>query len=200
MAQSSKRRPESARRANRTIFRRTMLLGVFGVAAFFLLFSQLYEWQITRHDELQDLAVRQQTLRTTVGASRGAIYDRNGRTLAISSTAENVCISPRQLRKDGVDLNLAARTLAEILGVDESKLRADMDVDTSYRVVKRRVEQEDADRVREFLNEQDIGNGVFFEPTAKRYYPFGSLASNVIGFTNEEGGAYGLEAVYDDEL
>ena len=201
MAKNPKRRPDSARRANRMIGQRTLLLlAVFGVAAFALLFSKLYDWQIVRHDELQDIAVRQQTLRTTVGASRGAIYDRNGRTLAISSTAENVCISPRQLKKDGVDANLVAENLAEILDVSEEKVRRDIDADTSYRVVKKRVEQEDADRVRAFLNENDIGNGIFFEPTAKRYYPFGSLAANVIGFTNEEGGAYGLEAVYNDEL
>ncbi len=201
MAQSPKRRPDSARRANQTIGRRTMLLlAVFGVGTFVLLFSKLYEWQITRHDELQDIAVRQQTLRTTVGASRGTIYDRNGRTLAISSTAENVCISPRQLKKEGADQALVAQTLAEILDVSEEKILRDITADTSYRVVKKRVEQEEADRVRAFINEQGIGNGIFFEPTTKRYYPFGSLAANVIGFTNEEGGAYGLEAVYDEEL
>ncbi len=200
MDQSPKRRPESARRANRMIGRRTLLLlAVFGVAAFALLFSKLYEWQITRHDELQSIAVRQQTLRTVVGASRGAIYDRSGRTLAISSTAENVCISPRQIRQSGQNQGLIAKTLAEILDVDELKVRESMDLDTSYRVIKKRVEQEDADRVRAFINENDV-EGIFFEPTAKRYYPFGSLASNVIGFTNEEGGAYGLEAVYDEKL
>ena len=201
MAQTPKRHTDAARRANRTIGYRTLiLLALFGVATFVLLFSKLYEWQITRHYELQEIAVRQQTLRTTVGASRGTIYDRNGRTLAISSTAENVCISPRQLRKEGVDADLVAVRLSEILGVSEEKVREDMAADTSYRVVKKRAEQEEADLVRQFINENGIKNGIFFEPTAKRYYPFGSLASNVIGFTNEEGGAYGLEAVYDDEL
>ncbi|MBE6910542.1 MAG: PASTA domain-containing protein [Ruminococcaceae bacterium] len=200
MAQAPRRKPDAARRANRTIGLRTLLLlAVFGVAGFVLLFSKLYEWQITRHNELQQLAVRQQTLRTTVGASRGAIYDRNGRTLAISSTAENVCISPRQIKSDGQDQALIAQSLAAILGVSEEKIVSDMNVDTSYRVVKKRVEQEQADQVREFINENEI-TGIFFEPTTKRYYPFGSLASNVIGFTNEVGGAYGLEAVYDEQL
>ena len=70
--QNQKRRPESARRANRIIQTRTLLLlGVFGVLTFVLLFTQLYHWQITEHDELQSVAVRQQTLRTTVEASRG---------------------------------------------------------------------------------------------------------------------------------
>ena len=88
--QNQKRRPESARRANRIIQTRTLLLlGVFGVLTFVLLFTQLYHWQITEHDELQSVAVRQQTLRTTVEASRGTIYDRNGTILAMSASAED---------------------------------------------------------------------------------------------------------------
>ena len=201
MAQSTRRRPDSARRANRMIAGRTLLLlAVFGLAAFALLFSQLYEWQITRHDELQTIAVRQQTLRTTVSASRGTIYDRNGRALALSSTAENVFLSPMEIAKGEQDKALIATKLSEILDVDVEKLLAQMEKTYSqYEIVKKRVDQEDADAVRAFISENKV-RGVFLEPTTKRYYPFGSLASNVIGFTNEEGGAYGLEAVYNDTL
>ena len=201
MAKQSKRTPDSARRANRMIGRRTLLLlAVFGVASFALLFLKLYEWQITRHTELQDIAVRQQTLRTTVSASRGTIYDRNGRVLAISSTAENVFISAKEIAENEQDKTLIARSLAEILDADEADILKRMEK-TSYQydVIKKRVEQEEADAVREFITENRI-RGVYLEPTTKRYYPFGSLASNVIGFTNEEGGAYGLEAVYNDAL
>ena len=88
MPTAPKRKPESARRANRVIQQRTLLLlAVFGIGVFVLLFAQLYSLQIVRHDELSSLAVRQQTLRTTVEANRGTIYDRNGNILAISSTA-----------------------------------------------------------------------------------------------------------------
>ena len=203
MAQKSKRTPNAARRANRTIGVRTLfLLAVFGVVTFTLLFGKLYEWQITRHDELQDIAVRQQTLRATVSASRGTIYDRNGRALAISSTAENILMSPLDIDKYDQDKKLIAENLAEILDVDEDDLREKMKkTDSQYVFVKKRVDQEDADRVRAFINENHIkGNSIFMEPTTKRYYPFGSLASNVIGFANENGGAMGLEAVYNESL
>jgi len=203
MPQTPKRKPASARRANRTIGVRTLLLlALFGVATFILLFRQLYNWQIVRHDELQDIAVRQQTLRTTVSASRGTIYDRNGRALAISSTAENILLSPRDIEKYGEDKQLIASTLAEILELDEESLLKKMErTNSQYEFVKKRVEQDKADLIRAFITENEIeGNSIFMEPTTKRYYPFGSLASNVIGFTNEEGGAYGLEAVYDDEM
>ena len=63
LAKKPKRRPDTVRRANRTVGMRTLLLlFVFGVAGFMALFGKLYEWQITRHDELQDIAVRQQTM------------------------------------------------------------------------------------------------------------------------------------------
>ena len=201
MAQTTKRTPDSARRANLMIGRRTLLLlAVFGVASFALLFSQLYRWQITRHNELQDIAVRQQTLRTTVSASRGSIFDRNGRALALSSTAENVFISAKEIAENEQDKALIARSLAEILNADEADILKRMEKTAyQYDVIKKRVEQEEADAVRAYISENKI-RGVYLEPTTKRYYPFGSLASNVIGFTNDEGGAYGLEAVYDDVL
>lgn len=196
-----KRKPDSARRANRMIGMRTLLLlALFGVGTFVLLFRQLYRWQITESEHLESIAVQQQTLRTTVTASRGAILDRNGRTLAISATAENVCISPLEIERNDQDKRLIAESLAEILDVDEDDLREKMKkTNSQYIVIKKRVEQDVGDRVRAFITENKI-KGVFLEPTTKRYYPYGSLASNVIGFTNENGGAYGLEAVYNETL
>ena len=203
MAQNSKRTSDSARRANRTINIRTLLLMlVFGILAFVPLVRQLYVWQIERHDELQDIAVRQQTMRTTVSAARGTIYDRSGRALAISATAENVMLSPRDIQQYEADKSLIARTLAELLDVDEESLLAKMEkTGSQYEIVKKRVDQDTANQVRAFITENKLkGNCIFLEPTTRRYYPFGSLAANVIGFTNENGGAYGLEAVYNEQL
>ena len=203
MPQKPKRTSDSVRRANRTVNIRTLFLLVFfGLLTFTLLFRQLYHWQITQHNELQDIAVRQQTMRTTVSAARGTIYDRNGRALAISSTAENVMLSPRDIAQYGADKQLIADTLASLLDVDAGSLLAKMEkTNSQYEFVKKRVDQETADQVRAFITENHLkGNCIFLEPTTKRYYPFGSLASNVIGFTNEQGGAYGLEAVYNETL
>ena len=201
MAQSPKRRPESARRANRTIQSRTLLLLLlFGIGVFVLLFSKLYQWQITQHEELQSLAVKQQTMRTTVEANRGTIYDRNGNILAMSSTAENIFLSPLEIEKYEQDKGMIATNLAEILDTDEDGILALMEKTWSqYEIVKKKVDQSTADEVRRFINDNKV-RGIFLEPTAKRVYPYGSLASNMIGFTNENGGAYGLEAVYDEEL
>ena len=153
-----KRKPDSARRANRIIQQRTLLLlAVFGVGAFVLLFAQLYKWQITEHDELKTLAVRQQTLRTTVEASRGTIYDRNGDILAISSTAENIFVSPADIVKYEQDKDLIANGLGEILNVDPAKILERLEKTSSqYEIIRKKVEQETADEVRAFINEHKI--------------------------------------------
>ena len=199
--QNQKRRPESARRANRVIQTRTLLLlGVFGVLTFVLLFTQLYRWQITEHDELQSVAVRQQTLRTTVEASRGTIYDRNGTILAMSASAEDIFISPKEIIENDQDQNLIAGGLAEILDLDPADILKKMEkTNSQYEELKKKADDELADKVREFINENDL-KGVFIRPTSKRTYPKGTLASQVIGFANENGGAMGLEAAYNDEL
>lgn len=201
MAQPQKRRPESARRANRIIQTRTLLLlGVFGVLAFVLLFAKLYHWQITEHDELQSVAVRQQTLRTTVEASRGTIYDRNGTILAMSASAEDIFLSPKEIVENDQDQNLIANGLAEILNLDAADILKKMEkTNSQYEILKKKADDELADKVREFINENEL-RGVFLRPTSKRSYPKGTLASQVIGFANDNGGSMGLEATYNDEL
>ena len=201
MAQPQKRRPESARRANRIIQTRTLLLlGVFGVLAFVLLFAKLYHWQITEHDELQSVAVRQQTLRTTVEASRGTIYDRSGTILAMSASAEDIFLSPKEIVENDQDQNLIANGLAEILNLDAADILKKMEkTNSQYEILKKKADDELADKVREFINENEL-RGVFLRPTSKRSYPKGTLASQVIGFANDNGGSMGLEATYNDEL
>ena len=199
--QNQKRRPESARRANRIIQTRTLLLlGVFGVLTFVLLFAKLYHWQITEHDELQSVAVRQQTLRTTVEASRGTIYDRSGTILAMSASAEDIFLSPKEIVENDQDQNLIANGLAEILNLDAADILKKMEkTNSQYEILKKKADDELADKVREFINENEL-RGVFLRPTSKRSYPKGTLASQVIGFANDNGGSMGLEATYNDEL
>ena len=202
MAQpQKKRRPESARRANRIIQSRTLqLLGVFGVVTFVMLFTKLYHWQITEHEELQSIAVRQQTLRTTVDASRGIIYDRNGTILAMSASAETIFLSPKEILENEQDQELIANGLAEILDMDAEDILKKMEkTNSQYEELKKKADDELADRVREFINENDL-RGIFLRPTSKRSYPKGTLASQVIGFANDNGGAMGLEATYNDVL
>ena len=204
------RKNESVRRANRIIQTRSFVLMILmGVVMFVLLFFRLFDLQITQHEELQGKAVNQQTRRTVVTANRGTIYDASGNILAISSSAETIILSPLEIdnavndTEDPVSWtkeSLAAG-LAEILGKDASAIRKRMDnVKSQYEVIQLRADEDVAAKVRSYVDENKIV-GVHLVADTKRYYPYGSLAAQVIGFVGDENtGLYGLEAYYEEEL
>lgn len=216
MADRQRRKSDAARKANQIIRSRTVLLmAFFGVATFAMLFVKLYDLQIIRHEELEEEAVAQQTRSTVVTASRGTIYDTNGNPLAISATAETVFVSPKEILDNQEDSDYIARGLSRILGVDEDTIRKKMEkTNSQYEIVKLRAEQTLADQVRQFINGEidDEGNpvaeadqvklsGIFLSTDSKRYYPYSTLAAQVIGFVGTDNtGLYGLEAKYDSVL
>ena len=183
------------------------VLIIFLLFGFATLIGRLFFLQIVMGEEYQAKALQQQTRAQTIDARRGAIYDRNGKYLARSSTVWNVCISPADImadmkKNDDYDkLKRLALDLAEILDVDATKILDDAKNTSSYyKRVKVRVESSVREAVLQCVTENDYA-GVFFEEATKRYYPYGSLASTIIGFTNYDGnGEYGLEAQYDTVL
>ena len=207
---NSNRKNENVRRANRIIQTRSFVLMILmGVVMFVLLFFRLFDLQITRHEELQGKAVNQQTRRTVVTANRGTIYDAGGNILAISSSAETIILSPLEIDNAVNDTenpvswtkeSLAAG-LAEILGKDASAIRKRMDnVKSQYEVIQLRADEDTAAKVRSYVDGNKIA-GVHLVADTKRYYPYGSLAAQVIGFVGDENtGLYGLEAYYEKEL
>ena len=208
--QNPNRKDESIRRANRIIQTRTfVLMLIMGIGMFFLLFFKLYNLQITRHEEMQAKAVSQQTRSSVVTASRGAIYDASGNILAISSTAETIFLSPKEINDALNDeenpvawtKEVLAAALAKILDVSEEGILKKMArTDSMYEVLKFRVEEDIADQVRQYINDNKV-KGVYLTTDAKRYYPYGDLAAQVIGFVGVDyTGLFGLEAEYDKEL
>ena len=241
MARPKQRKSDAARQANLVIRRRTTGVMVLLIGAFLVLLWRLYDLQINRHEEMQNRAVNQQTRSAVISASRGTIYDRNGNTLAVSATAETINISPMEIAEyvesqeksieeaaakaaekgetytapELRDQTYIARGLSRILEVDQEKLEKAMeDLGSQYFNVRKKVEREMADQVRQFMNGEidEEGNpvpeeqqkklrGIWIQPDTKRYYTYSSLAANVLGFVNADNqGALGLEAKYNDVL
>ena len=179
--------------------RRTgFVMALLGAAAFLPVAVRLYGLMVSSYDEYAALALRNQSRTTVVQSARGIIYDRNMNILADSKTVENVYIDPRELQQTGADTEDMAKVLGELLDVEPDRVR-ELAADRSrrYHLIEDRVEEETAAKVREYIEQTGI-EGIHLEPNSRRYYPYGSLAAQIIGFTNASNdGAEGIEAGYD---
>ena len=178
-----------------------LAMAVLGVAALLAVSWRLYDLMIVQYDYYAGLALRNQTRTTTVTAHRGEIYDRNMNILATNRGVENVYLDPHELKQSGADIGDISRTLGEILEKDPAWI-ADQaaDLKQRYKQVGSRIEEQTAAQIRAYINENRI-SGIHLEPNSRRVYPYGTLAAQVIGFTNASGdGSEGVEAAYNSFL
>lgn len=189
-------------RLNSGQHRRIMLTALtLGVLVFVPVGLRLYTLMIRDYDYYAGLALRNQTRTTTVTADRGDIYDRNMNILATSVSVENVYLDPHELKQSKADIEAISAFLAGLLDKDAGWI-AEQAADTTkrYKQVGARIDEETAAQLRNYINEQNI-LGIHLEPTSRRYYPFGTLAAQVIGFTNDSNeGCEGVEAAYNGYL
>lgn len=178
-----------------------LMMLLFGVLAFLPVFWRLYDLMVKHYDFYAALALRNQTRTTTVTAERGEIYDRNMNILATNVPVENVYLDPHELKQSKADIAEISRVLGEILEKEPAWIAVQAeDIKKRYKQVGSRIEPETAAKIREFINNRGI-SGIHLEPTSRRTYPFGSLAAQVIGFTNAGGdGSEGVEASYNAYL
>lgn len=171
--------------------RRAVVMGALGLGMALGLWN-LADYQIVNAETYRKRADERRLSRQTLFAKRGTIYDRNGNVLTSSVECQNVYANPQLVE----DADEAVSALVELLGVDEETCREKVTRDTTFVYIKRQVDQDIADA----LSERGI-KGIEFEQTMKRVYPYGTLASQVIGVVNiDNEGVSGLESYYDDVL
>ena len=170
-----------------------------------LLVLRVAYWQIIRGDELSSKAKAQQQGSSIVTASRGDIYDRNGKVLAESATVNTLICNPKDIEADGDSEVIAAR-LAPVLNMDQNEILKIITKNSRYQVIKKRLTNEQTEAVKK-LRDSDVDatiakavKGVYFENDSKRYYPF-NVAPHILGFTGyDNNGLQGIELTFDDEL
>ena len=174
---------------------------VFGLVAFVPVALRLYDLMVVQNSSYSDLALRNQTRSTAVTAHRGTIYDRNMQMLAYSETVQELFLNPRELKQSRADTRAIAEFLAELLDLDAAWiLEQSKDTAMRYKRIASRLDDETAEAVRRYINENKI-LGIHLEPGTQRVYPQGTLASQVIGFTNASNqGSEGIEASYNSFL
>ena len=171
------------------------MLILFAVA-FVALIGRIFYLQILQGPELQQKALSQWTRTTALTAARGEILDCNGKVLATTGTVYKILLWPRSIADN--DKERVARELSEVLDLDYETVLSRAKSETLREVVLKR--QVDA-ATKEKVEQLKLGSGVGIANDSKRYYPYGTLLSQVIGFTNRDNeGQSGLELTYDKYL
>ncbi len=176
----------------------------------FLLISCIFVWliiigrlvfiQLVEGEKWTTKANNQLHISRIITANRGTIYDASGKiVLAQSSSVETVSVNPLNISKDNKEK--VAKIFSEIFELDYEKVLKKVSKNSSIETIVKRVDKEKTDKLRIWMQENNIYTGINIDEDTKRYYPYSTLASHVIGFVGSDNqGLDGIEAKYDEIL
>lgn len=193
--------------SNKMRIRMLMLMLIFTVGFSSVLIGRIFYIQMVNGEEYQRSAVEQQMRSVSISAARGEIMDTNGKTLAVSATVWNVIVDPSMVKQTPdsngqYQADIIADNLSEILDMDREVIKEKcLQKDTQSVFIKKRIEKPEQEKINEFLSKNPSIKAVYMVEDTKRYYPYGNLASTVIGFVNDENnGGAGIESQYNKVL
>lgn len=184
------------------MLKRILIMAVVIIFLMTTTVARVFYLTIVRGEELSEKAETQQLKDTEITAMRGTIYDSNGNVLAQSASVWNVFIDPLNIKDKQRDL--IVDEFANLFGYDADEKKEFYDRTTHqnhYELVEKKVENNIKEKLSKFVSKNELGGCIGTEQTTKRYYPYGTLASSVIGFTgSDDQGLSGIEAYYDEQL
>ena len=181
--------------------KKKILLMMYIVFLFFIvLIGRIFYLQFIKSDYLIEKAKVQQNSERYIIAARGTILDRTEENvLAKSYTVETVSVSPMNITEE--NKAKVAKVLSEIFELDYEKVLKKVNKKTSIETIVRRVEKEKTNKLRNWMNENQIYSGINIDEDTKRFYPYKNLASHIIGFCGSDNqGLEGIEAKYEKYL
>lgn len=193
---------------------RTLFIGGCITLFFLVLVVRVFWIQVMQNDFWHEKAVNLWAHTSVIKAKRGTIEDRNGSVLASDVPAYTVVVNPQVIAEKGIGEEVI-KGLHDLLGKPEAELKKLVEAkDDSGNYLKNReirnegwkIDKELADKVREFNKELEekystLETGIGLITEQKRYYPKGTLAAHILGYTNRDGEAImGLESYFNKQL
>ena len=187
---------------SKRMLKRILIMAVVIIFLMTTTVARVFYLTIVRGEELSEKAETQQLKDTEITAMRGTIYDSNGNVLAQSASVWNVFIDPLNIKDKQRDL--IVDEFANLFGYDADEKKEFYDRtnhQNHYELVEKKVENNIKEKLSKFVSKNELGGCIGTEQTTKRYYPYGTLASSVIGFTGaDDQGLSGIEAYYDEQI
>ena len=176
------------------------------IIIFILLLGRIGYLQFVDGAYLTEMAYQQQTINQILSPKRGNIYDSTGKALAISAQVDTITINPSKIVGDTDEetktlKETVAKGLSDIFELDYNETLEKVNSDSQVETIIKKVEQEKVDELETWMEENDISVGININEDTKRYYPYGELASSVIGFCGSDNqGLSGIESKWDSVL
>ena len=173
---------------------------------FVLVAGRLFFLQIVNGPYLASLATKQQTTSETINSKRGNIYDSTGSSLAISETVDTISINPKKIKgktdeKTEELKKTIAKGLSEIFELNYEETLEKVNSSSSSVTIAQKVEENKVNELKAWLKENKISAGINIDEDSKRYYPYGTLAAQIIGACGTDNqGMSGVEYSYDSIL
>lgn len=194
-----------------TISKKVRIVMLVFFILLFLLIIRIGYIQFIQGGDLKEQMYNQLITSRVVNPNRGTIYDSTGKALATSADVDTITINPNSIVvMDGATINEGATTalkekvakaFSDIFELDYENTLAKVSSENSYETIVRKVEKDKVDKLKAWMDEEEIYSGINIEEDTKRYYPYENLASSLIGFCgNDNQGLYGLELYWDDIL
>ncbi len=171
-----------------------------------LLIVRLAVIQFIDGSYLKEKAYSQQTINQIISPKRGNIYDSTGQTLASSASVDTITINPTKIKEDTDEETIAlkekiARGLSDIFELDYNETLEKVKSESQVQTIAKKVEHDKVEKLRTWMKENKISIGINIDEDTKRYYPYDTLLSNVLGFCGTDNtGIVGIESTYNSVL
>ncbi len=176
------------------------------ILTFIILLVRIGFIQFVQGSHLQQLAYNQQLINQIISPKRGNIYDSTGKALAISAQVDTITINPQKIKTDDEEETKAlqekiAKGLADIFALDYEEVFSKVSSNSQVETIIKKVEQDKVDQLKQWMDDNDITVGINIDEDSKRYYPYSTVASGLIGFCgNDNQGLSGIEYTWDSVL
>lgn len=169
------------------------------ILIFILLIGRIGYLQFVEGGYLKECAYNQQSINQIISPKRGSIYDSTGKTLATSASVDTITINPSKIKDEKKES--VAKAFSEIFELDYNETLAKVNSDSQVETIIKKVEQDKVDKLKAWMDENKVSVGINIDEDTKRYYPYGTVLSQVLGSCGSDNqGLSGIEVQWKSVL
>lgn len=202
--------------SNFTLTKKLKIIFIVVILIFSLLIGRIGFLQFVQGSYLKEIAYKQQAINQIISPKRGSIYDSTGKVLATSASVDTITINPNKIKPSEKELEKepkeadektkilkekVAKALSEIFELDYEETLAKVNSTSQVETIAKKIEQDKVDKLKDWMKENNISSGINIDADTKRYYPYSTVLSHVLGSCgNDNQGLSGIEYKWDTTL